>query len=395
MRGFFRGLGRNVVGLGFASFFTDFASEMATPLIPILLESVKGGRTALAWIEGVAESLTSLLRIFSGWLSDRVGKRKPLIFLGYGVSGILRPLYGLATAAWHVGGIRICDRICKAVRLAPRDALLADSCDPAQRGKAFGFQRAMDNLGGVLGMLLAAALLWGSEMRLREVFFLTALPAAGVLLVVGLVLRDKPSSAPPARLKLTLAPFDSSFRWFLVIAAVFTLGNSSDLLIISRLRELGLERRWVPLVWCGHTAIRMVSAIPAGVLADRFGKKRVVLVGWLVYAAAYAGLGLTDGLAIALVLVGIYGLYWSLADSLLRAMVADLVPAHLRGTAYGMYWFAVGVAVLPANLLMDFVWKHWSARPAFLMEAAFALAASAMLLALRVRKTDESAPAPG
>jgi MFS family permease len=394
MKGFFRGLGRNVVGLGFASFFTDLASEMATPLIPLLLETLPGGgRAALAWIEGAAESATSLLRIFSGWLSDRVGRRKPLIFLGYSVSGAVRPLYGLVQAAWHAGGIRIVDRICKAVRLAPRDALLADSCEPALRGRAFGFQRAMDNLGGVLGMLIAWAILRTSMGRLREVFFITGIPAVFVLGVVGLVLKDRPSSRPPARVKLTLAPFGSSFRWFLAVAAVFTLGNSSDLLLISRLRDLGLGAEWIPLVWCGHTAVRMVTAIPAGLLADRFGKKRIILVGWLVYAAVYAGLGLTSTLAVALVLVGVYGLYWSLGESLLRALVADLVPEDLRGTAYGLYWFAVGLAVLPANLLFSGAWTRWGARPAFLLEAGFAVLAGALLLALPVRKLG-GIPAP-
>jgi len=396
MRGFLRSLGRNVLGLGLASFFTDLASEMATPLLPVLLErELHAGRTALAWIEGLAEAATSLLRIASGWLSDRVGKRKFLIFLGYGLSALLRPLYGLVTAGWQVGAIRISDRISKAVRLAPRDALLADSADPALRGRAFGFQRAMDNLGGVLGMLIAAALLWNSDARLREIFRYTALPAAGVLLTVALVLRDRPAAAPPARLRLTLAPFDRTFRWFLATVAVFTLGNSSDLLLLSRLRELGLGIKWVPLVWCAHTAVRMVAALPAGMLADRWGKKRVVLVGWTVYAVVYAGLGLTNDLTAALVLVAVYGLYWSLGESLLRALVADLVPAEHRGTAYGLYWFSVGITVLPANLLFNAVWDRWHSGPAFLMEAAFAVAAGAMLLALPLRKTDAPAPPVG
>ncbi|HXX94365.1 MAG TPA: MFS transporter [Planctomycetota bacterium] len=389
MKRFFRGLGRNIIGLGLASFFTDLASEMATPLLPLLLEGLpNGGRAALAWIDGAAESVTSLLRIFSGWLSDRVGKRKPLIFAGYCVSGALRPLYGLARLGWHVGAIRIADRVCKAVRLAPRDALLADSAGPDQRGRAFGFQRAMDNLGGVLGMLIAWALLRASMGRLREVFFITGIPAVFVLGAVGLILRDKPSTQPPVPLRLSLAPFGARFRWFLFAAAVFTLGNSSDLLLISRLRELGLRADWVPLVWCGHTAIRMVTAIPAGLVADRYGKKRTVLCGWLVYAAVYAGLGLTGRLDVALVLVGLYGLYWSLGESLLRAIVADLVPEELRGTAYGLYWFSVGLAVLPANLLFSGAWSRWGARPAFLMEAGFALLASGLLLAVPVRKED-------
>ncbi|HLF95388.1 MAG TPA: MFS transporter, partial [Planctomycetota bacterium] len=264
---------------------------------------------------------------------------------------------------------------------------------PAHRGKAFGFQRAMDNLGGVLGMLLAAWMLARSGQDLRQVFFWTAIPAACVLLVIAVVLRDKPSTAPPAELKLTLKPFDPRFRWFLLTVVVFTLGNSSDLFILWRLSDLGLEDRWVPIVWCAHTAVRMVFAIPAGIAADRLGRKRVVLAGWIVYAAVYAGLGLTTSLPVAFVLVALYGLYWSLAESLLRAMVADLVPPELRGTAYGMYWFAVGITILPANLLFGLVWDRWHAGPAFLMEATFALVATGMLLALRIRKPDGTAAA--
>jgi MFS family permease len=211
--------------------------------------------------------------------------------------------------------------------------------------------------------------------------------------VIGIVLRDKPSTAPPARLRLTLKPFDARFRWFLLTAAVFNLGNSSDLLIIPRLRELGLETKWVPLVWCGHTAVRMLAAVPAGILADRFGRKRLVLSGWLTYEICYAGLGLTTDLATALVFVALYGLYWSLAESLLRAIVADLVPADLRGTAYGMYWFSVGITVFPANALFGAVWAHGGSRPAFLMEAGFAFVACLMLLGGPGGKPDETAAA--
>jgi len=394
VRRLFRGLGRNVVGLGFASFFTDLASEMVTPLFPLFLKKeLHAARAVLGAIEGISDAVASLLRLVSGWLSDRLRRRKALIFAGYGVGAVVRPLIGFATAVWHLGAIRIADRIGKGIRLAPRDALLADSCDPAHRGKAFGFQRAMDNLGGVLGMLLAAWMLARSGQNLRQVFFWTAIPAACVLLVIAVVLRDKPSTAPPAKLKLTLKPFDPRFRGFLLTVVIFTLGNSSDLFILWRLSDLGLADPWIPIVWCAHTAIRMVFAIPAGIVADRLGRKRVVLAGWIVYAAAYAGLGLTTSLPVAFVLVALYGLYWSLAESLLRAMVADLVPPELRGTAYGMYWFAVGIAILPANLLFGLVWDRWHAGPAFLMEAAFALVATGMLLALPLRKPDGIAAA--
>jgi MFS family permease len=387
MRGLFRGLGRNVIGLGVASFFTDLASEMVTPLLPLFLARELGGtRVTLGVMEGLADSAASLLRLFSGWLSDRLRRRKLLVFLGYGVAAVVRPLFGLVAAAWQLALLRNVDRLGKGLRLAPRDALLADSCDPAARGKAFGFQRAMDNLGGVLGMLVAAGLVARWEGDYRKVFLVTAIPAACVLLVIAVVLRDRPATAPPAKLRLSLAPFDPTFRRFLAAVAVFTLGNSSDLFILSRLGDLGLPDRWILLVWCGHTVIRMLAALPAGVLADRLGRKRLVVAGWLVYAAVYAGLGLTASLPVALVLVAAYGLYWSLAESLLRAMVADLVPDDVRGTAYGMYWFTVGVMILPANLGFGLLWEYAGPAAAFLSGAALAAAATALLAVL---------PAPG
>lgn len=386
MRRIFRGLGRNVVGLGAASFFTDLAAEMITPLLPLfLMREFRAGGAVLGAIEGIADSAASLLRIVSGWISDRAKKRKIFLLIGYGFSVVVRPLMGIVAAAWHVGALRLVDRIGKGVRLAPRDALIADSCLPAYRGKAFGLQRTMDNLGGVLGMLVAAFLLLRFEGDYRRIFLLTALPAACVVLVILLVVRDRPPQAPPARLKLTLKPFSPQFRWFLLTVTVFTLGNSSDFFILARLKGLGLADPTLLFVWCGHTAIRMSAALPAGMLADRFGKKRLVLLGWAVYAGVYVGFALTTSLAAAIALVAIYALYWSLADSVLRAIVADLVPEDLRGTAYGMFHFCVGVAILPANLIFGVVWDRFGTAPAFWTGAGISLAACLMLLRIRAR----------
>ncbi len=371
MRRISRGLSRNVVGLGSASFFTDLGAEMITPLLPLfLMREFRAGGVVLGAIEGVADSAASLLRIVSGWISDRARKRKIFILIGYGFSVVVRPLMGIVRATWHVGALRLIDRIGKGVRLAPRDALIADSCDPAYRGKAFGLQRMMDNLGGMLGMLIAAFLLLRFGGDYRRIFLLTAIPAACVIVVILLVVRDRPPQAPPARLKLTLKPFSPQFRWFLLTVTVFTLGNSSDFFILARLKGLGLADPTLLFVWCGHTAIRMSVALPAGMLADRFGKKRLVLLGWAIYAGAYFGLGVTSSLAAALALVAIYALYWSLADSVLRAIVADLVPENLRGTAYGMFHFCVGVAILPANLIFGALWDRLGPAPAFSTGAA-------------------------
>jgi MFS family permease len=376
-----RGLGRNVVGLGAASFFTDLAAEMITPLIPLFLEKKFGaGKLILGAIEGTADSVASLLRLVSGWFSDKVRKRKFLILIGYGFSVVARPLMALVAAVWHVATLRFLDRFGKGIRLAPRDALIADSCDPEVRGKAFGLQRAMDNLGGFLGMLVAAALLAVFNDDFQKVFLVTAIPAAAVILVIALVVRDKPPTAAPAKLQVSFKPFGPEFNWFLVTVTVFTLGNSTDLFLLWRLKELGLAPKWVLLAWSGHTLIRMILALPAGMLADRIGKKPLVFTGWIAYVAVYAGFAFTTSLATALALVALYAVYWSFAESVLRAIVADLVPERLRGTAYGMYWFCVGIAILPANLAFGLLWDRVGIRTAFLASAGLALAATLMLV---------------
>ena len=382
MRRLLRGLGPNVVALGFASFFTDFGAELVVPLLPRFILSLGGTARTIGWIEGVADSLASIFRVVSGWLSDRLGRRKIFVLAGYGIASVARPFFGLASVAWHVGVVRIADRFGKGLRLAARDALIADSSEPWARGKAFGFQKAMDHFGATLGPLLAMVLLargWDE----RGVFFLTAIPAAMVLLVIGGFVRDIPAANPPAKLRLSLAPFDANFKWFLLTVTVFTLGNSSDLFILLRATEIGIPRHLVPLVWSGICFVRALASIPGGMLSDRFDRRYVVIAGFAVYAAVYAGLAFAKTVPVFLVLVLVYGLYHALAESVLRAIVADLVPAHLRGTAFGMFHFCMGVAFLPASVVFGTIMHAYGPAPAFLTGAALAAIASAMMLRVR------------
>lgn len=382
MRRLFRGLGPNVVALGFASFFTDFGAELVVPLLPDFLRTMGATPRTLGWIEGVADSLASIFRVVSGWLSDRLGRRKIFVLAGYGIASVARPLYGLAKVAWHVGVVRIADRFGKGLRLAARDALIADSCEPWARGKAFGLQKAMDHFGATLGPLLAMVLLargWGYP----DIFFLTAIPAAMVLLVIGGFVRDIPAANPPAKLRLSLAPFDANFKWFLLTVTVFTLGNSSDLFILWRAMDLGIPRHLVPLVWSGICLVRALASIPGGILADRFDRRYVVITGLAVYAVVYAGLAFATTWPVFLALVLFYGLYHALAESVLRAIVADIVPAHLRGTAFGMFHFCMGVAFLPASIIFGTIMHAYGPAPAFLTGAVLAAIAAGMMLRVR------------
>lgn len=386
MRRLLRGLGPNVIALGFASFFTDFAAEMIVPLLAVfVVDSLKASKAALGAIEGISESAASILRVVSGWMSDRFRVRKPFILVGYGITSIARPIFGLAMAAWHVGAVRLLDRIGKGVRLSARDALIADSSEPWARGKAFGLQRALDHFGAMVAPLVAFMLLQGG-WDVREVFLLTAIPAALVLVVIAGFVRDVPVQGPPApRTRLSLAPFDGNFRWFLLTVTVFTLANSSDQFILLRARDAGLEAVHLPLVWSGLCLIRMLASLPAGIWSDRVDRRWVVLAGWIIYAVVYAGLAFARTPAAYLALVGIYGLHHALSESVLRAVVADLVPASVRGIAYGLFHFCVGIAILPASLGFGLIATRWGSGPAFLVGAALASLACVMLLRVRMR----------
>jgi MFS family permease len=377
-------LPRTVVMLGVVSLLTDASSEMIYPLLPIFLATTLGaGATVIGLIEGVAESTASLVKLGSGWWSDRLGRRKAIVVAGYTLSACARPLVALAGAGWHVLAIRFADRVGKGLRSAPRDALLAASTPAQSWGKAFGFHRAMDHTGAVIGPLIATALLAWGLTDLRVLFALAAIP--GILAVVVLVSAvrehapvDRAAAAPP---RLSLAPFSPRFRAVLGVVALFTLGNSSDAFLLLKANAAGIGPAWIPLLWILLHITKAASSTPAGVLSDRIGRPRLILAGWLVYAAVYAGFGLATAAWQIWALFAIYGLFFGLTEGVEKAYVADLAPAEHRGTAYGLYHAAVGLAALPASLLMGVVWEHVGPDAAFGLGAGLALVASLLFLA--------------
>lgn len=383
MKRLFHGLRPNVVWLGFASFFTDFASEMVFPLMPAFLTSVlHASKATLGLIEGAADSLAALLRIFSGYASDKVGKRKPFIFWGYALSSAMRPLYAFVTAPWHVLVIRMADRFGKGARLAARDALIADSCEKEARGRAYGLQNAMDQFGAAVGPLVAGAML-ASGMSFRAVFLWTAVPAAFVMMFIGFLVREVPAHTQAKPPSLSLKPFGGNFRWFLATIAVFTLANSSDAFLVQRMPEIGIPLGWATVAWAGFNVLRGLTALPGGAIADHFDRRRVMLAGWLIYVAVYAGFAFSNSALPFLACLAAYTLFNALATSVQRAVVADLVPPELKGTAFGLFYFAVGLAALPSSLLFGALAESFSPRTAFLVDAGIALVACVMLLAVR------------
>ncbi len=372
-----------VIGLGLVSLFTDFSSEMIYPLLPVFLTGVLGaGPAVIGAIEGTAETVAALLKLMSGWWSDRLPQRKPLVLAGYGLASVVRPLVGLAQSIPQVAVIRVLDRFGKGVRGAPRDALIADAVAASDRGRAFGFQRAMDHAGAFAGPLAAFVLLSWAGMELRTVFLLAALPAALAMLTLILVVREPPRQSIVRQPSRTLSRdgLPASFWRYLVVLTVFALGNSTDALLILRATELGVTPALIPVLWAVINVVKSLSSTPGGILSDRWGRRPLIVAGWAVYSLVYLGFATASAAWHAWMLFGAYGLYFGMTEGVEKAMVADLVGPTVRGAAYGWYSLALGFAALPASLLTGFLWQAFGARTAFLTGAALALTASLGLL---------------
>jgi len=374
----------NVRALGVVSLLNDASTEMVYPLLPLFLTRTLGAGVAfVGLVEGVAEATASLLKLFSGWLSDRLGRRKGLAIWGYGLSSFTRPLMAMALFPSHVLGIRFLDRIGKGIRTSPRDALIADSSLVEARGAAFGFHRAMDHLGAVAGPLLTFLCLPLVGGSYRGIFWLASIPAVLCLLTLVTTVRDVPHQGPLPRLPLlTLQPYDARFKGVLLIVALFTLGNSSDAFLLLRAREVGVSESAIPLLWAALHVVKSTSAFLGGILSDRIGRRGAIVAGWLVFAAVYAGFAGVASAGQAWGLFLVYGLYFGLTEGGERALVADLVPPEARASAYGVYHTAVGLTALPASLLAGWLWQAFGAAVAFATGAALAGMAAILLWGL-------------
>jgi MFS family permease len=379
-------LPRTVIALGAVSLLTDASSEMIYPLLPIFLSSALGaGPLAIGAIEGLAESVAALLKLLSGWWSDRLPQRKPLVLAGYGIASIVRPLIGLAQTVPQVLAIRVTDRVGKGIRGSPRDALIADAVEPSMRGRAFGFHRAADHAAAVIGPLAAWALLSWGGLSLRTVFLLAGVPAALAVITLVIGVRESPRTKPAtAAAGLRGEALSGRFRGYLAVLLVFTLGNSTDALLILRASDLGVSAALIPILWAMLHVVKSASSTPGGVLSDRVGRRPLIIGGWLVYAAVYLGFAAASTEWHAWGLFAVYGIYFGLTEGVEKALVADLVPAARRGTAFGWYNLTIGLAAFPASLLFGAVWQAFGAPVAFIMGAALAvLAASGLGVVLR------------
>ncbi|MBN1218510.1 MAG: MFS transporter [Anaerolineae bacterium] len=388
-----RDLPRNVWVVTVTSFLTDVSSEMVLNLVPLFLANVLGVRTAvIGLIEGVAEMAASLLKVFSGWLSDRLGQRKWLAVTGYGLSTIAKPFLYFADSWGWVLTVRFSDRVGKGIRTAPRDALVADSITERHRGLAFGLHRAGDTAGAFVGLLIALGVVWawqGSDLNLarptfQTVVLLSIIPAALAVMVLAVGARDAPATTQESRSapRLSLKGFDVPFKRFVVVIILFTLGNSSDAFIILRAQERGLSVVGVMGMLLTFNLVYAVVSGPAGALSDRVGRRWLIAGGWLAYAFIYLGLALADAIWQVWLLFALYGLYYGLTEGVGKAMVADLVQAEQRGTAYGMFNAAIGLMAFPASLIAGILWQGVGGWPGFGPGAPFLFGAGLALVAV-------------
>jgi MFS family permease len=389
----YRGLPRNVFAIGLVSLLNDASSEIIYPLLPIFLAGSLGASArAIGMIEGLAESISSLLKLFAGYLSDRLAKRKSLVVAGYSVASLARPLLAFAQTWTQVLAIRLTDRIGKGIRTAPRDAMIADTVRVEQRGLAFGFHRAMDHAGAVIGPIIGYVLVIlfvanaksPTTREFSKIFLVASVPALIAVLVAIFLMRESPvhEQRGPEITKLSLRGFDSNFKRFLLVLALFTLSNSSDSFLILRAMDSGVSVAVVPLLWAAHHGMKVLSSLFGGDLSDRLGRKRLIVSGWILYAAVYAGFAFATQQASLWVLFLVYGIYFGLAEGAEKALVADLVRPEQRGTAYGLYNLAFGVTVFPASLLMGMIWDWKGPAVAFLVSAVMGATAAMLLLIL-------------
>jgi MFS family permease len=385
-----RDLPRNIWAVSLTSFFMDISSEMVINILPLFLVNVLGVKTNIVGlIEGVAEATASLVKLFSGWLSDRMHSRKWLAVVGYGLSAFSKPFFLIASTWETVAAVRWLDRAGKGIRTAPRDALVADSIDEKDRGLAFGFHRAADTAGALVGILIAAGLIWVaqansqflSENTFHIVVLVSLVPAFLAVITLAFGAKEVTVAGRRNLPKFMFKSLGRPFMVFMVIASVFTLGNSSDAFLILRAQTSGMSVVLILVMMAVFNLIYSLISTPAGRLSDRIGRRRMIIAGWLVYAIIYFGFALAQGSWQIFALYITYGFYYGLTYGTINALLADLVPAELRGTAYGTYNAMVGIIAFPASLIAGILWQGMGMWGGFGQSAPFLFGGSMALLA--------------
>ena len=382
------GFNRNIIFTGLTSFLTDTSVKMVYSVMPMFLMSIGASKTSLALIEGIAESTASLVKALSGFWSDRIGKNKPFMIIGYGLSALIIPLYTFVVTPMQVLYLRFIERFGKGIRTAPRDSLIAGSVTNGETGKSFGLQKAMDNSGAIVGPLAAFVLLIFYPENYRLIFLLAGIPAVLSILVIILGIKEAKRDQEGLFKRFHFKDFPAKFYLFLVIVFVFTLGNSTDALLMVKANEVGVKVAFIPLVYMVTSVVAVLLAIPVGSLSDRIGKEKILIAGYLIYAIVYYGFGVTSHVWTIVGLFAMYGLYSAATDGIQKAFISDITDINKQGTGLGIYNALLGITLLPASLIAGVLYDKVNSHVPFYFGAATALL-SAVLMIFFVRGRKE------
>ena len=388
------GLDRNVFFTGLTSFFTDTSTKMVYSVMPLFLLSIGASKTTISLIEGIAESTASLLKAISGFWSDKIGKKKPFLIIGYGITALVTPFYAIVRFPIQVLYLRFFERVGKGLRTAPRDSLISSSVTANETGRSFGFHKAMDNSGAIIGPLLAFLLLRFFPLNYGNIFLLSAIPAIIGVLVIVILIKETRTGKAPAVNKVSFKLLPQKFWFFLGVMFVFSLGNSTDALLLVKTAETGIDKSYIPFVYMIFNVVSVLLAIPIGKLSDKIGREKLIIFGFLIYALVYCLFGKFNSIHIFLILFVLYGFYSALTDGSQKAMISDIVSANLRGTGFGIYHAVLGITLLPASLIAGFLYDKMNSNAPFYFGAAMALLAAVLMIIFSVSKNDSTDAAP-
>lgn len=378
------GLEKNVFFTGLTSFFTDTSVKMIYSIMPLFLLSIGATKTTISLIEGIAESTASILKAISGVWSDKIKKNKPFMIIGYGVTAIITPLYALVRFPVHVLLLRFTERVGKGLRTAPRDSLISGSVKKNDAGKNFGFHKAMDNSGAILGPLTAFMLLYFFPLNYQNIFILATIPAIlGVISIIFFIKEAKVEKNDNSK-KFSLKQLPKKYFFFLLIIFVFALGNSTDALLLVKTTETGVKDKYIPFIYMIFNMVSVFLAIPIGKLSDKIGREKLIIAGFIVYSIVYFLFGRFCNLNIFILLFVLYGFYSALVDTSQKAMISDIVSKDLKGTGYGIYHAILGITLLPASLIAGLLYDKVNSNAPFYFGSAMALIATVLMFIFTV-----------
>ena len=374
------GLEKNAFFTGLTSFFTDTSTKMVYSVMPLFLLSIGASKTTISLIEGIAESTASLLKAISGYWRDKIGKNKPFMIIGYGITAIITPLYALARIPIQILFFRFFERIGKGLRAAPRDSLISGSIKKNEAGKTFGFQKAMDNSGAVVGPLIAFLLLSIFPLNYSHIFLLATIPAILGVLTIIIFIKEVKTEKKESTNKISLKQLPKKFYFFLIIIFVFTLGNSADALLLVKTSETGIDKSYIPFVYMIFNTVSVLLAIPIGKLSDRIGREKLIILGFLVYGIVYYFFGRFNSINVFILLFILYGFYSALTDGSQKAMISDIVSKDLKGTGFGVYHAVLGITLLPASLIAGLLYDRVNSNAPFYFGSVMALIATILMI---------------